>query len=110
VAQTGESAGKVRLCSQAEVAPGSVKRVVLEGRAPLAVYNLDGEFFVTDDTCTHGQASLAEGVIEGDVIECPLHGGCFDIRTGEPVSFPVVVPIRTYPVTIIDGDVYIELN
>src|SRR3546814_10365880 len=49
----------------------------------LAVYNVDGEFFVTANRCTHGEASLADGMLEDDVIECALHGGAFNVRTGE---------------------------
>jgi nitrite reductase/ring-hydroxylating ferredoxin subunit len=59
------------ICKATEVVPGAVKRVEVEGLPPLAVYNLGGRFYVTDDTCTHGKASLAEGIVEGTSIECP---------------------------------------
>jgi len=97
-----------RLCGQSEIPAGGVKRINVDGMPPLAVFNLDGEIFVTDDICTHGYASLSEGVIDGDVVECPLHGGCFEIRTGAPVSFPVVQAIHTYAARIIDGDIFID--
>jgi ethylbenzene dioxygenase ferredoxin component len=64
--------------------------------------------FITDDTCTHGSASLSEGYLEGDVIECPFHGGAFDIRTGEPTAFPCAEALRTYAAIIQDGFIYIE--
>lgn len=95
------------LCKAADVAPGAVKRVDVEGLPPLAVYNVEGAFYVTDDTCSHGQASLAEGYVEGDEIECPWHGGRFCIRNGEPLGFPVVLPVQSYAATVVDADVCI---
>lgn len=86
----------------AEVAPGSVIRVEVAGRA-IAIYNLDGVFYATDDICTHAYASLAEGFLEGEIIECPLHGATFSIRTGEALSAPATEPLATYPVRV-DGD------
>ena len=74
----------------------------------LAVFNVDGEFYVMDDLCTHGPGSLSEGFIDGDVIECPFHNGQFDIKTGEVVSPPCMVPQKIYPVSVEDGKVVIE--
>ncbi len=73
---------------------------VMVGKKEIAVYNLDGEFFATDDICTHAYASLADGYIEGEMIECPLHGGCFDIRTGKAKTPPVTEDLNTYEVRI----------
>jgi nitrite reductase/ring-hydroxylating ferredoxin subunit len=95
-----------RLCGVDEVPEGEVKRVKVEGRPPLAVFNIGGEFFVTDDTCTHGMASLAEGLVEDGVVECPWHGGAFDIRTGAPLRHPCTVALRCYAVEVRDGAVY----
>ncbi|MFM9998731.1 MAG: non-heme iron oxygenase ferredoxin subunit [Burkholderiaceae bacterium] len=89
------------------VESGTVLRVDVQGLPPLAVFNLDGEYFVCDDTCSHGQASLSEGSIEGDRIECPWHNGQFCIRTGAALAGPVVAPIVSYPVTLKDGMVCI---
>ena len=100
----------IRLCETTAVPSGMVRRVTVPGMPPLAVYNLDNEFFVTDDTCTHGQASLSEGVVDGNLIECPLHAGCFSIRTGEPLAFPAAVPIRTYPARVIGDEIFAELE
>ena len=58
--------------------------VEIDGRPPLAVYHVDGEFFVSDDTCTHGEASLAEGTVDGGRIECPWHNGSSCLRTARP--------------------------
>ena len=75
----------------------------------LAVFNVDGEFHVTDDQCTHGPGSLSEGFIDGDIVECNFHQGQFNIRTGEVVLPPCMVPVKTYPVTVADGKVTIEV-
>jgi p-cumate 2,3-dioxygenase ferredoxin subunit len=93
-----------------EIAPNEVRQVEVEGRPPIAVYNLDGEFFATDDTCTHGEASLAEGDVEGGEIICPFHMGAFDIRTGEACVAPCVDPVKSYPVRIEDGVVYVQVD
>jgi nitrite reductase/ring-hydroxylating ferredoxin subunit len=97
------------LCDASDVPPGTARKIVI-GRLVLAAFNLGGEFYVTDDTCTHGFASLSEGIIDGDIIECPWHGGTFDIRSGAPVDRPCTVPLNTYQTVVKDGAVWIELN
>jgi nitrite reductase/ring-hydroxylating ferredoxin subunit len=97
------------LCSASEVQPGTAKRIVVGGLA-LAAFNLDGEFYVTDDTCTHGFASLSEGIVDGHIIECPWHGGTFDIRSGAPIDHPCTVPLNTYQTVVKDGAVWIDMN
>jgi len=99
---------RVKLCSADEVAPGSAIRVEAADLV-LAVFNVAGQFYVTDDACTHGPGSLSEGYIEDDVVECNFHNGQFNIRTGEVVSPPCMVPVKTYPTVIEDGSVYIEV-
>jgi nitrite reductase/ring-hydroxylating ferredoxin subunit len=74
------------------------------GNDPVALINLDGEFHALNDICTHQEASLSDGEVIGDEIECPLHGGAFEVRTGMPVNFPVVVPVETYDVKV-EGDI-----
>jgi nitrite reductase/ring-hydroxylating ferredoxin subunit len=96
------------LCDAAEVDVGAVIKVERHG-LELAVFNIDGEFFVTDDHCTHGPGSLSEGFIEGDIVECNFHGGQFNIRTGAVVLPPCVTPVKTYPAVVRDGKVIIEV-
>ncbi|WP_207958618.1 non-heme iron oxygenase ferredoxin subunit [Pigmentiphaga sp. D-2] len=98
------------LCGTDEVAPNTARRAEVEGLPALAVYNLDGEFFVTDDRCTHGEASLCEGEIDGGDIECPFHQGTFDIRTGKPTGAPCRIALKTYPVVIRDGSVHVRID
>jgi nitrite reductase/ring-hydroxylating ferredoxin subunit len=99
----------VSVCPTSEISENSVKRFEV-GERNLAVYNLGGAYFVTDDECTHGAASLADGVIDGDVIECTMHFGAFDIRTGEVVSPPCSIPLRTYQVIVKDDQVCVDLD
>jgi nitrite reductase/ring-hydroxylating ferredoxin subunit len=100
---------RLDLCSTDEVAPGNAVKVEA-GDLTLAVFNVDGEFFVTDDLCTHGPGSLAEGYIDGDVVECNFHNGQFNIKTGEVVSPPCMVPIKTYKTVVENGRVLIETD
>ena len=75
----------------------------------LALYSVEGQVYATDNICTHGHARLCDGFLDGFEIECPLHQGKFDIRDGRPACDPVTVPVRTYPVKIEDGRVYVDL-
>ena len=76
----------------------------------LALYGIDGEVFVTDNLCTHGMARLCDGFLEGHEIECPVHQGRFDVRTGVPTCAPATAPIRVYPVKIEAGRVWVQLD
>jgi biphenyl 2,3-dioxygenase ferredoxin component len=99
---------RIELCNTSEVEPGAALRVE-RGDLTLAVFNVEGELFVTDDACTHGPGSLSEGYIEGDVVECNFHNGQFNIRTGEVVAPPCMVPVKTYRTLVEDGKLFIEL-
>ena len=97
----------IDICSTEDVKEGSV-RLVEAGELMLAVYQVEGRFFVTDDHCTHGPGSLSEGWLEGHVIECDFHQGRYDVRTGEVLSPPPYVPVRSYAVIVEDGRVLID--
>ena len=92
-----------------DVPADDVIGILVAGR-DIALYNAGGEIFATDNICTHGQARLCEGFLEGHEIECPLHQGTFDIRTGQPTCAPVTEAIRSYPVQIEGGRVFIALD
>ncbi len=95
---------KIPVCKLNEVAPGEVRKIEVEGRAPIAVFNVEGSYYCTDDTCTHGGASLTEdGHLLDETIECSWHGGMFDVRSGEPTGAPCTEALKTYKVEI-DGD------
>lgn len=94
------------ICQADDVPEGGALQIVLPDREPLAVFQLKGEFFVTDDTCTHGAASLCEGEIEDGLVFCPFHAGSFDIRSGAPVDKPCTKALRTYPASTEAGAIY----
>ena len=100
---------RVELCKADQVAAGTALRVEAGG-VTVAVFNVDGTFYVTDDACTHGPGSLSEGFIDGDVVECNFHNGQFDIKTGEVVSPPCMIPVRTYPTVVEGGTVFIDVD
>jgi nitrite reductase/ring-hydroxylating ferredoxin subunit len=95
-----------RLCNKSEVACGSVKRI---DDLEIALCNLDGTFFAIKDVCTHDQAPLSEGELDGDTIVCPWHGACFSVRTGEALSLPATEPVETFPVILQGDEVYVDI-
>jgi naphthalene 1,2-dioxygenase system ferredoxin subunit len=93
----------LRVAGVGELAAGSMKAVEAEGRE-LVLYHLeDGRWCASDPLCTHAAARLVEGWLQGDTVECPWHGGRFDLCTGAGVAGPVVEDLRLYPVRI-DGE------
>jgi nitrite reductase/ring-hydroxylating ferredoxin subunit len=101
------STTQLDLCETSEVPEGGAIKVERDGLV-LAVFNLGGRFFVTDDACTHGPGSLSEGDIDGEVVECNFHNGAFHIPTGRVEAPPCMVPLRTYAVQVVDGKVRID--
>jgi len=95
------------LCEKSEIAEGDILKVETGG-LELAVYHVDGDYFVTDDACTHGPGSLSEGELDGHVIECDFHNGAFDIRDGKVVAPPCMIDLRTYRVAPHSTQVQIE--
>jgi nitrite reductase/ring-hydroxylating ferredoxin subunit len=95
-----------RLCNKSEVACGSVKRI---DDLDIALCNLGGTFFAIKDVCTHDQAPLSEGELNGDTIVCPWHGACFSVRTGEALSLPAIEPVETFPVILQGDEVYVDI-
>jgi len=83
---------------------------VAAGGVELALYGVAGEVFATANLCTHGNARLCDGFLDGHEIECPLHQGKFDIRNGRASCEPATEAVRTYPVKIENGRVYVDLG
>lgn len=93
----------------ASVPQEDVVAIEVQGK-DIALYSVEGEVYATDNLCTHGHARLCDGFLDGHEIECPLHQGKFDVRSGAAVCAPVTEGIRTYPVRI-DGDkVFLDLS
>jgi len=76
----------------------------------IAFYKVGADVYATDNTCTHGQARLCDGFLEGHEIECPLHQGKFDVRNGRPTCEPATEPLRSYPVKIEGARVFIQID
>ena len=91
------------------VPEGDVTAVKINGKE-IALYEVEGEVFATDNICTHGHARLSDGFLEGKEIECPLHQGRFDVCTGTALCAPLHEDIKTYPVKIEGGKVFIALR
>lgn len=83
---------------------------VSTGSRDVALYSVDGEVFATDNMCTHGNARLCDGFLEDGKIECPLHQGQFDVRTGKALCAPLTEDLRTIPVRVMDGRVQIQVE
>lgn len=99
-----------RACATETVPEDEGHRVVVGDRV-LAVFNVGGEFFATDDVCTHGESSLSEGYVEADCsVECIAHMARFSLRTGEVLAPPATVPIAVHPVRVEDDHIMIDLD
>jgi nitrite reductase/ring-hydroxylating ferredoxin subunit len=96
------------LCKAADVPEDEPLRVDLPDGHVVAVYLWEGKFYCTDDLCSHGEASLAEGYVENGEIVCPFHMGSFCIQTGEARAAPCSEPIKAYAVTEKDGELLID--
>ncbi len=97
-----------RVAETSEVSEDQPKAVRV-GDHLIAIFNVGGKFYATHDICTHEFATLSEGFVEGDVIECPLHAGTFHIPTGKALSPPVTEDLRTYPVKVEGDDIYVGI-
>ena len=82
---------------------------VVVGGQPVALCRSGGELYAVNNVCTHQFAILSEGYIEDGCIECPLHQGRFDLKTGAPLGEPVTEPLKVYPVRSEAGKVYVEI-
>ena len=89
-----------------DIEPGQLMYVEAGGKA-ICLANVNGEILALDNACTHERASLSEGMIEGDRLECPLHGGAFNVYSGEPERYPASYPVKTYSVRVEDGDILV---
>lgn len=98
----------VTIASTHMLSPGEMMGAKV-GDAYVALYNIDGTYFATSDMCSHAFAFLSTGFLEGHVVECPLHAGCFDVRTGEGVGQPKYDRIDVYPVRVFGDQVQVQI-
>lgn len=97
----------VPVCPAADLAPGEMKRLHIEERA-IALYNVGGTFYATAAICTHAEADLTLGELDGCKVECPLHGARFDVTNGRVLTPPAFKKLKTYPVRVQDGSVEVD--
>jgi len=101
---------EILACKVDELSDGQSLKVEHQP-SDIAIHRVDGEFYATDDLCTHEDWSLGEdGDLEDHKIICCLHQASFDVRTGEVVDFPATEPLKTYPVRIADGEVWVDVG
>jgi len=99
----------VQLATTDELAEGEVFGVEAGGKQ-IALYNVEGGYYATSNICSHAFALMSDGYLDGDVIECPLHAGRFEVKTGKALGAPVSKDLATYPVKIEGGAILVELD
>jgi len=90
-----------------EIAPGSTRRIVVEG-TDILLCNVGGEIYAVEDICTHDGGPLDQGELEESRLMCPRHGAYFDVKTGTALTLPAIVPLKTYPVRIEGDEIVVE--
>ena len=99
------------ICPVDDLPPGA-KRVVTWEDLEIGIVNCGGEVLAVEDRCSHDNGDLMEGDVDDDTctVECPRHGSVFDLRTGKPLNLPAYVPIDTFPVSVDDGFIRVEVD
>ncbi len=100
---------RARVASATDLAIDSMKRVDVDGTPICLARAEDGNFYALNDICTHEEFFLSDGELWGMDVECPQHGSRFNLQTGKVTGLPAVIPAQTYPVTVEDGDVYVDV-
>jgi 3-phenylpropionate/trans-cinnamate dioxygenase ferredoxin subunit len=99
--------GFVTVARVGEIEQGGVKIVRLDD-VPVAIFHLEDGYYAIEDICTHDGGPVAEGPLEGNIIECPRHGAQFDVRSGAALRFPAVAPVPTFAVRVSGDDIQVE--
>ena len=97
------------VCAADEIAPGQAREFDV-GEWRVLVCNVGGELFAVEDVCPHDRGPLGEGRLRGPTIECPRHGARFDVRDGSVLRMPAAYPVRTFPVSEHEGQLYVEVE
>jgi naphthalene 1,2-dioxygenase ferredoxin component len=101
--------GWVKAAYRSALGADEVIGVIVNGRE-IALYDMDGQLYATDDICTHAYAKLSDGWMERGEIECPLHAGRFDIKSGKATAPPCVDDLKTYPVRVVGDEIQVKLD
>jgi 3-phenylpropionate/trans-cinnamate dioxygenase ferredoxin component len=91
-----------------EIAPGTTRRVVVNS-AEILLCNVDGQIYAIEDVCTHDGGPRDQGTLEGERVVCPRHGATFDVRTGDALTLPAVVPVMTFEVSVEGDEIYVDV-
>ncbi len=102
--------GWVEVCDTEALSVEDVVRFDHDHRTYAVYRTADGKFYATDGICTHGNTHLADGMVKGNLIECPKHNGRFDVTDGSPRRKPVCVALQTFPVRVTDGKIFLKLS
>lgn len=94
------------VCKASDIKPGQIAAFEVNGET-VVITKVDGRFFAVADECTHASCSLSQGDLWGAVINCPCHGGQFDLATGEVVGGPPLEPVKCYPIQVVGEDLHI---
>jgi len=98
---------KHRVAKLSEIGPGTTRRVVADS-CEILLCNVDGQIFAIEDLCTHDGGPLDQGTLEGQCVVCPRHGATFDVKSGEALTLPAVMPLLTFPVSVAGDDVFVD--
>ena len=104
-----DNGGWVTVAEGGAIPEGEMKGVTV-GSQEVALYNIKGEIYATDNLCTHAFAFLTDGWLDGEEVECPLHAGRFEIKTGKGLGPPIPCDIKTFPVRVENGQVQVKLG
>ena len=101
----------IEICRLEELPPGERKLVEWDD-LEIGVFNCAGDVLAIEDRCSHDDGTLVEGELDQDscTIECPRHGSRFDLRTGRPITLPAYQPVDTFPVSVDDGIIRVEID
>lgn len=106
---SSDETGWVKAAKRGDLGEGDVLGLLIGGRE-VAIYDLDGEVFATDDICTHAYAKLSDGWLDKGEIECPLHAGRFDVKTGKATAPPCTDDLKTYPARVVGDEIQVKIE
>ncbi len=108
---TESTSTKIDVCAAADLPSGEMRLVESPGGDKIGVFNCGGALYAIEDRCSHDDGPLAEGPFDAGActVECPRHGSLFDLESGRPKTLPAYQPVRTFPVTIEDDTVRLEI-
>ncbi len=99
----------VKVAQTGEIPEGRVKTVEAKGRHLALAHLIGGAYHAIEDRCTHDNGPLGEGELVDDLVECPRHGARFNVKTGQPVTLPAVIPVKGFQVKVVGNEILVEL-